>query len=497
MKIAFVLALLPITLATAAIADDRALYPYCFVSDTPDGNLAFKFEVSHQRAQEAAAKGIKVQGPRYYCGYVDLGGAWVIKPQFVSAMPFSEGLAAVEADGGRWGYVDKAGNLAIRPQFVSAERFSDGMADVEVTKGSWGYIDRKGAIAIGPGLDTGGEHGLRQFQNGLALGSAGDDLRSRKLGVRDKTGKWVVKPEYNDIGLSDDGPIVLRLNQGPREAPHVYVVTRTGKPTHSGWFRAAKGGSGDFLFVSPDYDDRTHKGKWGLFDSTGKTPLKEEFDDVGSIANGYTAVAKGDKWGLVDRKGQFVVPPIYAAVGEFSEGWVGVVKGDGKATWDAFYVNLKGERLDIEKAAAVPRDTPWPPGPFREGMAAAGGCAGLAFINTTGKLAFPCQPRLDGGLSYFHFGIRYAGQRPNPRAEMPKSARARVLIGYIDKTGRWAIGPFLNVTNRQPVDANLVNFFFYDDRPELPYRYYRHDGTELVPPGVKPRPIVDIRPFLQ
>ncbi|MBS0219955.1 MAG: WG repeat-containing protein [Proteobacteria bacterium] len=438
-----------------------------------------------------------MQGPRYYCGYIDLGGAWVIKPQFVSATPFSEGLAAIEADGGRWGFVDKAGNLAIRPQFVSVKRFSDGLAAVEVTKGSWGYIDRKGAITIGPGLETNAAEELSPFRNGLALGSTGDDPYRRKLGVRDKTGKWVVKPEYNDISLSDDGPIVLRLNQGPREAPHVFIVTRTGKPIHAGWFRAAEGGSINFLLVSPDYDDGTRKGKWGLFDPTGKTPLREEFDGVGAISHEYAAVAKGDKWGLIDRKGQFVVPPIYAAVGEFSEGWVGVVKGDGKSTWDAFYVNLKGERLDIEKAAVVPRDIPWLPGQFREGMAAAGGCAGLAYINTTGRIAFPCQPRITGGLAYFRFGIRPAEQLPNPRMELPKTGPTRVLLGYIDKTGRWVIGPFLNVTNRQPVDANLVNFSFYDDRPELPYRYYRHDGTELVPPGVKPRPIVDVRPYLQ
>lgn len=461
MKTALVLALLPFTLATPAMADDRALYPYCFVSDTPDGNLAFKFEVSHQRAQEAAAKGIKVQGPRYYCGYVDLGGAWVIKPQFVSAMPFSEGLAAVETE-------------------------TDG----------WRHIDRKGAFTPEPRPQMAGET-LRDLGDGLVEVRIGDRQDNRKYGIRDKTGKWIAKPEYGRIDVYEGRLIFLyptgRLDENFR------MVNRAGEPFGPGWLGDKKGGGPEGpLLVSSSYDHRTLKGKWGVLDPSGKIPFKEEFDAVGAIANGYAAVAKGDGWGLIDRAGQFVVPPIYAEVGEFSEGWVGVRKAIERkypwsAPWDAFYVNLKGEQLHIEKIAkALSRDG-GPPEAFHDGLVRYRDACGIAYMDMNGNLAIPCRP---GSAGTFQFGIASHGRVANNLGKLPKTVESRALVGYIDRTGRWVIGPFLNVKIYKVIDKDLVRFQFFDDRPEMPYRYYRRDGTELVPQGVKPRPIVDVSQFL-
>ncbi|MGO9273047.1 MAG: WG repeat-containing protein, partial [Terriglobia bacterium] len=59
------------------------------------------------------------------------------------------GLAPARPGGKRtkWGYIDKAGKWAIRPQFLQAGPFSEGLAPVRVFTFSfppfkWGFIDK-------------------------------------------------------------------------------------------------------------------------------------------------------------------------------------------------------------------------------------------------------------------------------------------------------------------------------------------------------------------
>src|SRR5215469_18719944 len=62
-------------------------------------------------------------------------GSLVIHPEFESAGPFSEGLAAVQVGADkdwRWGYIDRSGSLAIAPRFDDAEAFCEGLATVRV-----------------------------------------------------------------------------------------------------------------------------------------------------------------------------------------------------------------------------------------------------------------------------------------------------------------------------------------------------------------------------
>jgi len=81
-------------------------------------------------------------------GFIDHTGKFVLKPQFVRAKEFSEGLAAVAygSDASmRWGYIDKSGKLRIKAKFYSAGSFRRGFSYVSV--GAFGkseaqYIDR-------------------------------------------------------------------------------------------------------------------------------------------------------------------------------------------------------------------------------------------------------------------------------------------------------------------------------------------------------------------
>ncbi|MBL8966039.1 MAG: WG repeat-containing protein, partial [Spirochaetaceae bacterium] len=94
-------------------------------------------------------------------GYVKLGGALAVLPQFAEALPFSEGRAAVRLTE-RWGYVDRAGKYLVKPRFAEARSYSDGLAAVKTGEG-WGYLDLAGEFAVEPGYDE-----ALPFSEGLA-----------------------------------------------------------------------------------------------------------------------------------------------------------------------------------------------------------------------------------------------------------------------------------------------------------------------------------------
>ena len=125
------------------------------------------------------------------CGFADMKGNVVIKPQFVLARPFSEGRAAVMNQESGWGYIDPDGRAVTAFAFEYAERFSEGLAAVEVAGKGWGCIDKSGAFIIEPRFAEIGE-----FREGFAavafrIGThplGGPELR---WGFVDKSGKML------------------------------------------------------------------------------------------------------------------------------------------------------------------------------------------------------------------------------------------------------------------------------------------------------------------
>lgn len=157
--------------------------------------------------------------------------------------PFSEGLARVSimnmggfwgymslayhhddsANAGLWGYVDKAGKVVVTPQYIFAEDFCGGLAvvcqgkwtidkkwDNEYDQGKywseemkWGAINSKGEEAIPCRFD---EIKWRPWKpdDGWDMEItkrylAARDMESRKWGLIDFKGNWVVEPQFPDI----------------------------------------------------------------------------------------------------------------------------------------------------------------------------------------------------------------------------------------------------------------------------------------------------------
>jgi hypothetical protein len=76
-------------------------------------------------------------------GFMSQDGKVIIEPVFEKALPFSDGLAAVQQQG-LWGFIDTSGRVVIEPQFISVSRFSDGLAAFQRTRWSdkQGYMDK-------------------------------------------------------------------------------------------------------------------------------------------------------------------------------------------------------------------------------------------------------------------------------------------------------------------------------------------------------------------
>jgi len=64
-------------------------------------------------------------------------------PQYQNVRSFSEGLAPVQANNGRWGYINNNKQWVIPPKFEDAQEFKDGRAAVKLNK-KWGFINKRG-----------------------------------------------------------------------------------------------------------------------------------------------------------------------------------------------------------------------------------------------------------------------------------------------------------------------------------------------------------------
>jgi hypothetical protein len=178
-------------------------------------------------------------------GFVGDDGRFKISPTFDDALPFSDGLAAVQRDG-KWGFIDAAGHLVIPLQFTAAFYFREGVGTAE-SDASYVLIDKIGKV--------------------LASGFQSVDLISDgriPVTLKEKTG-------YLDL-------------QGKVAIPIVYEAGR----------RFSQG----LVAVKKE-------GKWGYLDTSGKLVIPFKFDEAGEFASGLAPVKVGGRTGFINKSGEF------------------------------------------------------------------------------------------------------------------------------------------------------------------------------------------------
>lgn len=132
-------------------------------------------------------------------GYMNKMRELVIPYRYQYADEFKDGLAVV-GQFDKYGIIDQTGKTIIPIKFNSLSNYSEGLA-IYSEKNHWnddysyGYIDKKGDVSIKASWSN-----AYGFSEGLAAVRVGD-YDSGKWGIIDKTGNFIVKPEYDEAAI--------------------------------------------------------------------------------------------------------------------------------------------------------------------------------------------------------------------------------------------------------------------------------------------------------
>ena len=179
-------------------------------------------------------------------GYINREGEVIIGATYAYAMPFSEGMGAVNVGGtvgkpghlpqnGKWGFIDQNGRFIINPKYYSppevgapydpqllaqaqheAYIFSEGLAAVRVEDQHWIYINQQDTVVI----DRSDIQIPRKFREGLA-----NVYDGRRWGYIDTTGKYVIPPRFLYPANFRNGRAFVVDGSGRR-----YLIDRVGNP---------------------------------------------------------------------------------------------------------------------------------------------------------------------------------------------------------------------------------------------------------------------------
>jgi hypothetical protein len=223
-------------------------------------------------------------GHRVY-GYVNEQGAVAIAPAYLDALPFHEGLAAVQVAAG-WGFIDAQGRWVIPARYVAAGSFASGRAPVADAAGRWGYVDHSGRPVIAPQfLSASVFMGDRAYVQWPDQGVRVIDAEGRVIPQSYSAGTNFSEAFDDELLFSGNsywGVNVRRFTEAALEA-----VQREGLvPLESS---------------GPD--------EWsGYVDLSGRLVIEPAFDEANPFVDGRALVRKAGKYGFIDRAGRIVVP---------------------------------------------------------------------------------------------------------------------------------------------------------------------------------------------
>ena len=227
---------------------------------------SFEFNSSHN---DCFSEGLAFNVKDMHHYFIDKSGKQVFDcGEGVVFSPFSEGLVSValyDLGDYTYGYMDKTGKLVIPYSYLSANPFSEGLACVENRNHNIVYIDKNGKVVITVTYDNAGS-----FSEGLALVSKYEDDRP-KYGYIDKNGKLVIPLSFAWEGASSFSDGLARIM---KEEKYGYI-DKTGKIVIPCIYDEAEDFCGGVAVVSLN-------GEFGIIDKTGKITALGIYDDLGA-----------------------------------------------------------------------------------------------------------------------------------------------------------------------------------------------------------------------
>lgn len=181
-------------------------------------------------------------------------------------------------------------------------------------------------------------------------------LKEGKFGFIDRTGKVVIKPQFDDAEDFSEGlalVVISRTKEFIDVAGKVVIVPRDFEPINGFTNGLARGNITNTSPYTKGYIDKTGKlvidtkamgacefseglacvqaGKWGFIDPSGRYVIKPQFDEVSYFREGFATVTFWDqskasqhKQGYLDKTGRIVIQPQFDVTQSFSEGLAAV-----------------------------------------------------------------------------------------------------------------------------------------------------------------------------
>jgi len=263
-----------------------------------------------------------------------------------------------------------------------------------------------------------------------------DKVDEKVYGYMNKKGKIVIQPKFT---FADD--------------------------FYEGLARVYVGGTRCMGRYSNDmYDTKYfYGGKYGYITKRGKFKIKPQFEYASRFGEGLAAVKINDKYGYINKKGKIIIQPQFYCAGEFEAGQAPVCMDEktdkrtlidktGKpAPKDANYdrvhrfseglavVEKDGKMGAINEKRELVIDIKYDYlSPFREGLAVAGTGSQYGYIDKTGKPAF--EEKFSRACP-FSEGLAAVEAEGETKEVNGLKFYLVKKCGYIDKTGKFVIGP--------------------------------------------------------
>lgn len=232
-------------------------------------------------------------------GFINEAGEEVVRPQYIYAFDFENGLAWVAK--GEW-FVSPKWDTESKNKFYWSE------ATQELNE-LWGAIDAQGNEVIPTIFD--GRRWFEERSDIFPVRYGG--WKNGHWGIIDNRGNWVVEPIFADIGYEVWGDLVVFYDREPdrvHEDPLQGVYDAAAKKVvlEAQFEDITFGHNGDI--IARVFDEKLRRRIERVFDKNGKERFPSVYSGVCPLGKFYE-VSIGDRHGLVDRDGHVVLPCEY------------------------------------------------------------------------------------------------------------------------------------------------------------------------------------------
>lgn len=254
------------------------------------------------------------------------------------SMPIEGDSLVCFSDGNHRGYFHlRDGKVVVKPKYQHAWVFSEGLAAVD-ENGRVKFINPKGEVVINRLYAYNEDDGGYVFHNGRC---AVRDGVSGKMGLIDRSGEWVLPPDYDDIYLNDP---FLQLRVGKKQAILTFAMDTVIPLTEASFYICDTA----ILATCGDHSQRVYSRQGELLSASqfrGVEPLLYETTEVI-----YAGIQDGDECDL--SYSYYSCPVLRKEVAtclryEGDLDWYGLMSPDGKALTPPQYISIKAIAKDL------------------------------------------------------------------------------------------------------------------------------------------------------